>query len=379
MPPKADLLTQVRRLYECVATATNLLPRVAHSLAPSMGQRLVRFLLPPVRTLRELDFDAHASLAEGLVELEEIVNDLPCSVAPIIQRGIVWHFHFPGGHSLSATEWQRYLGSVLIPLWKQHSTFALLCSLSRDGYVRQAALRSATAPLSSPLLVHILLYRLLDWVPAVREEARACLQRITKITDHAIMAEGFLGALATLPRRSAWRETGPSLIEHFNGAGIFGVAVDQLAARQQGPSGVLLRRLIISPEIDAHLPALARTAKQPAVRAVALRCLLSGVAYYTVGLRRQWVDKTMGRYMLVPDMVERPLTIIPAPRRELIQQAIFDRAACVRRIALDAAIREPVLIIPVDQLRSLAMMDKAASVRSRASWLLRQPLYSSIG
>lgn len=112
-------------------------------------------------------------------------------------------------------------------------------------------------------------------------------------------------------------------------------------------------------------------AMQPIVRAVALRCLLSGMATYPVGLRKQWIDKSMGRFTVVPDMAERPLTIAPSPRSVLIRQGALDKAACVRRIALDVAAREEQATLPSDLLLRLATSDPARSVRERADHLLR--------
>lgn len=378
MSLRVKVTRDIERLCACTAAITGILAEKRTLPKPNIWQRLSGLISVSVEVVTEENYRKHAFVSEALAEFEQIISDFPCESAPIVHNIVHFHLRFPCDHSLSAMERWKYIKSALSPLWRQCPSFALFCSLSGDGYIREAALRSVNAPAANPLLVHILLYRLLDWVPVVRVQAQACLRRVTAVTNPAIMAEGFLGALATLPRRQAWREAGPSLIEYFDGAGIFGLAVEQLALRQQGPSGLLLRRLMSSPQIDARLPVLATTARQPVVRAAALRCLLSGMVCYPVGLRREWVNKAMGVYKFVPDIVERLLTITPAPRCELILQAISDNAACVRRIALEAAMREPILIIPVDQLRRLALADKSASVRSRASWLLRQPLYGSV-
>lgn len=378
MPLRVKFTRDIERLYGCTAAITGMLAEKGTLPKPDIWQRLIGFRSASVEVVTEENSSKYAFISEKLAEFEKIISDFPCRSAPILQHFFPCHPHFPARSSLSAKEWRKYIQIALSPLWRQCPSFALFCSLSGDGYIREAALRSVNAPVANPLLVHILLYRLLDWVPVVQVQAQACLQRVTALTDPVIMAEGFLGALATLPRRQAWREAGPSLIEYFDGAGIVGLAVEQLASRQQGPSGLLLRRLMSSSQIDARLPVLATTARQPVVRAVALRCLLSGLVCYPVGLRRHWVNKAMGAYKFVPDIVERPLTITPVSRCELILQAISDNAACVRRIALEAAMRDPILIISVDQLRRLALEDKSASVRSRAGWLLRQPLYGSV-
>lgn len=367
------LSEEAKALIARLAAVNDLVPTVKRPPLPPSWQGLFSWRPPAPKPIEMDDPSGRMALQAALAELDRAIENLPGTDMPRLERSARDHLHFPGHHFLPVDQWQRYHDVVLEPIWARHPTFALLCTLHGDGYVREAALRSATTPLVSPLLAHILIARLLDWVPEVRKEALACLNRLAPVTDPAIMAEGLLGALADLPRRPAWREVSLDLFTCLAGRSIIPLAADRLGARRNGPNGVLLRRLMSSPEVDPRLPGLSTGAMQPIVRAVALRCLLSGMATHPVGLRKQWIDKSMGRFTVVRDMAERSLTIAPSPRSALIRQGALDKAACVRRIALEVAAREEQATLPTDLLHRMATSDPARSVRERADHLLRHP------
>lgn len=369
---QSALSAEAKHLIGRLTGVVDLLPKAAHSTALEAWQGLRPWCSPPLtRALNDNPTDT-AALHAALKELAAATDALLYTDVPRLERAVRYCLRFPGYHVLPEKAWQRYHSTVLDPLWAEYPAFAMLSALHGDGYVREAALRSLTAPLTTPLLAHILMRRLLDWVPQVREQTMACLERLEPQSDPACIADGLLGALIDLPRRPAWRDAGVELFRQLAGTGVIRLAAQRLGQRRNGPGGMLLRRLMIAPEIDELLPSLMTEAAQPAVRAVALRCLLSAHAHYPRGLRRKWIDKSMGCFTLVLDLEERPLTITPPSRPSLILQGLNDGAACVRRIALEAAAQESETVVPTDKLRRIAEADPAGSVRDRASYLIRR-------
>jgi hypothetical protein len=139
-----------------------------------------------------------------------------------------------------------------------------------------------------------------------------------------------------------------------------------------GPLATLLGHALRYPGIDLHLPGLACESIQPAVRATALQCLVTGKATWVTGFAWEWVDKSLGKRKRVVTRDERQLDT-GVLRAEFIVRGLHDRSAIVRRVAADALTADsrgiPNLDLLVDRLAS----DRFPSVRDRARFVKRVP------
>ena len=115
---------------------------------------------------------------------------------------------------------------------------------------------------------------------------------------------------------------------------------------------------------------LAHDAAQPAVRAVALRALLRGRATWSVGYRRQWVDKSHDIFRLEPVLDSRDLTR-PAPLLELLDIGARDRSAIVRKIVADAIIEHRRDVPGLRPLIEKLAFDRNPGVRERIAYVIR--------
>ena len=109
------------------------------------------------------------------------------------------------------------------------------------------------------------------------------------------------------------------------------------------------------------------------VRALATRVLGLGEMRTRTGSKRVWVDKSLGRYRLVPVLEVRALDpegdVVP-----VLLNGLEDRAGVVRAAALDGLLaRNAVDRISEDMIAALCV-DPARAVRWRADYCARKRL-----
>lgn len=279
-----------------------------------------------------------------------------------------------------AAELWRYVGGP--KLWplslfaKTHSSqlmatrgLELIFLFHRDGFLREAALKRTTGGLPGPFFVAAVVWRLNDWVAPVRQAAVDCAQRCFPQTEPQSLAVVLL-ALAT--QRESWRRW-----DHERA--IFNSLTDTPAVNAQiadllkvGTSSMAsgFRQLLRNDGLDAYLPDLARSAAQPAIRGIATQCLIDREARWPCGYRWEWIEKAYGTRRRVHQFGRRAIEL-EFDRQQLIEAAAMDRSASLRRIALSAAIQHFRNTLLAQQLAVRLRDDSAASVRSRAEFILK--------
>ncbi len=242
-----------------------------------------------------------------------------------------------------------------------------------DGHLREAALKLWTDPPGHPFAFAALTYRLNDWVPQVREAARACAEEQFPRTSARVIAEASFFLLPQYRRLGRWGTRGRDVLE----AALYRPDVTSelaflLMQRPAGPVAQVLRQALRRPGLDAALPKLALDAELPHVRAIALETLLLRRASWTVGYRFEWTDKSFGRGRHVPVFedrtVEHDLDV-----EQLVLQGARDRAVAVRKVAARGLIRLRDSLPPeMTEVGRLLAKDTAQSVRSLAEYFLKK-------
>jgi hypothetical protein len=242
-----------------------------------------------------------------------------------------------------------------------------------SGYVREAALRRIVGPVPNAFFVVALVYRLNDWVPEVRIAAAEALRRASPpVTDPAIFVQALLFLLPRVRDWSRWGdELAPfdALLDRPEVAALLAASLRDSAT---GPSARLLRQALRRPVIDAHLPDLLRKARQPAVRALALRVLAAGEVGWEMGppTIKQWIDKSLGRFRFVRRTETRAVAS-PFTRAELTGIGAADKSAAVRLAAATALSLNFAEIAEGRALAERLAADRNRVVRERAAFLLR--------
>lgn len=240
-----------------------------------------------------------------------------------------------------------------------------------DGRLREAALERIATGAPNPFFFAAITFRLNDWAAPVRAAARRCAERVFPLTEPHIIAQS---AEYLLDRNQHWQRWGDNqqvldqaLARADVGAGLAAF----LCRATTGPMAALLRHALRTPAMDRHLPALASGAFLPSVRATALQCLIEGRARWPDGQERLWIDKSMGRYRLVPSFAERPLAC-SGTLEDLIRHGGTDRAAGVRKVAATALVRHWETLPHLADLVDALAGDRCRAVREAAAFILRQ-------
>ncbi len=240
----------------------------------------------------------------------------------------------------------------------------------RDGSLRGAALDQIGPCRPSPFFLAAVLWRLEDHVASVRDAATKCLERSLPTLDPAHVAVTVLHLLA---RQVKWKRLHgghvvPGIV--FQRADIMRLIVERMSRQTTGPQAGILHRLLALPELDPHLAFLSSKAKQPALRALALRTLIDGEARWPIG-----VGTLPGHYASETDRTRtlyatRPLAITVEPL-PLIETALRNRSAMVRRAALEGMSGRLRNTPEARWLASALLDDPFPSVRLRAAFILR--------
>ena len=325
-----------------------------------------------IEALRRIGSQLEASTGspDDLETALHLLNTLPADAVVRAEREIVHCaklYHY----------WQRpNARSTVLHQLKRSPGLQYLFVFHGDGTIREAALRKMVSGLPSPFLFAAIAWRLNDWGPPVWRAAAECARRVFPLTAAPVIADA---ALALLSRENSWRrwtDERAILIETLGRSDVAPSFIDLIRRRQTGAVASVLRRALQQESFDFYLQQLAQEAAQPAVRAVALQALLEGFANWPSGFERQWVDKSMGITRRVKVFDRRPLSPMvmqtqPMLRRQLILSAVADRSAIVRKVALDGLIRCRDEIPDAKEIAAPLILDRAASVRDRARFLLR--------
>ena len=257
-------------------------------------------------------------------------------------------------------------------LMRDNPAYAWLFLFHPNGYRREAALDAIQTPPASAFFLAALAWRLNDWVPSVRQAAARCAARVLQRAPTDIAANG---AIYLLDRRvvwGRWRDEANNLDPLFARADVMAALASYLQDQQTGPAASRLVHALRFPAMDAHLLQLATAAKQPSVRALAYRTLISGQTAWTVGFDWVWVDKSFNKRRRLPRLATRAVSR-PLPLADLIRQAAQDKSAMVRKVAADGLIAIRPELENADKLIALFAADASPAVRARADYLMRHP------
>ena len=257
----------------------------------------------------------------------------------------------------------------LMPRLAQRPEVAPLLALDRNGHVRMAAVEAWEDAPPFPMAL-VLLVRSNDWVPEIRDRARAhLLPALERLEPDEI--DRLIPVL--LDRMPEWRRGDPDatpvrrLLAH---PALHAAALRRVRDDTSGPLARRLRFLLREAGYDHHLPHLAAGARSGAVRAVALEVLLTGVTHWTDGWTWTWTDKSMGLSLRERRRHSRSLGPPAADPGSLLAAAASDRSPIVRRVVADALIRlGPVL--PEPTLEALRQ-DRSTPVAGRLAFFDRK-------
>lgn len=314
-------------------------------------------------------------------EYRNALRGLPASAVPRASdeirniAGMYRGYHSPAQTMSLGDRIMSILGrNVTLPhMLKSYPDMGWLVLFHGNGYLRQAALENLNSAPQSEFEFTAIIYRMNDWVENVRILAERYFKEFDRQTEPSIVGDAAFFLLAQASKLSRWNERGRNLFE----AGVYRSEVlnymkGQFLSQRTGSVGRTLQQVLKRPDFDPELAELARNAKLPSVRAIAMDTLLNDRARWFVGYGKEWINKPLGVSRRVAVFETRPIHV-ETDFDELLKLASSDRTAQVRKIAADALIaKRHDATAEMDSIAQVLQSDKSSSVQSRIDFYLRE-------
>ncbi|QUJ66185.1 hypothetical protein KDD30_08215 [Photobacterium sp. GJ3] len=274
-------------------------------------------------------------------------------------------------------EYASAIRECAIPQWKfwskPQNILTWLDVISWDGHKREKALRALSGPVPNAFFFSLVLRRLNDWVPQVREAAKEKLPEIAKASDPKFVVDTLC---AVLPNWSSWGRIEPSgqavLLEIMCEKETAESLRAKLISSPAGPMPSLFSQLGRTPILDGRIGEIATCAVQPSLRAKAYRSLFDCRIVWMAGRKWVWTDKRYHQGSLKPILAERKIDA-EMPFLTLLKLSSADPSSIVRRVSAEMLIRE------LDSLGSVAKdfadvfaSDKSIAVSERGEFALKK-------
>lgn len=219
-----------------------------------------------------------------------------------------------------------------------------LCS--GDGFKRENALKTLSTGAPNGFFFSLLLRRINDWVPQVRLAACRHLGSVASKTNPEFVVDALWN---TLPHFSTWgrvdEEELQAILALLHLPEIAQRLKLQLQYAATGPASTVLAQVGRTSVLDHCLPELARVSIQPAVRAKAYRTMLERRAVWSTGREWRWISLKWSKGRWEPVFDERQVEV-ELPVTEILQTAIADKSARVRRVAGDFLVQSASNLTP---------------------------------
>lgn len=258
-------------------------------------------------------------------------------------------------------------------LMQTHPHLCWLFAYHDSGYVRQMAMQLIDMPPASPFDVGTLVYRMNDWVAAVRKVALDSAKRLLPLTDTAVIADSALFLLDYSKHLIRWDPEARALVDTaMQRSECLAAIIELICESRDGTGAKGLKALLPNEDLDPHIPTLAAEASQPHLRALAMRILLSGEVSWIDGYKPGLIEDYRGRFMQERNVVCRPLGL-KVDLDFWIEAAASDKSASVRKLAADALIARRETASPaLDALALQLCTDRNEAVAERARFYLEK-------
>ncbi|MGB6120162.1 MAG: hypothetical protein WBF87_18260, partial [Mesorhizobium sp.] len=172
---------------------------------------------------------------------------------------------------------------------------------SHDGFVRETSLQRIHGGAPTPFFLAGIVLRLNDWVPEVRRAAQYCAARVFPATKAATIVAAAPFIMGRRWQWSRWTSERSLVDAMFDRADLAAELSVWFLVARQGPIGRLLRDALRRPTLDAYLEKMAVDAWSPAVRSIALDCLIERRARWRSGRKWEGTSKVYNQGRWVAD------------------------------------------------------------------------------
>lgn len=273
---------------------------------------------------------SHRKVVTSMDALVDATNKLPLSNLDYWER-------------LIRTEFDRALNDRVKANWmfwpKPSQFLTWLDLISWDGYKREKTLRTLSGAAPNSFFLTLIIRRLNDWVPQVREAAREVIPSIMKDSDPRHVVDAFC---ITLPNWNSWGRTEELdksvFFEIVSKESVAHTLKNRIISSTSGPMAYLLTQVGRTSILDPYLLEIAEKAIQPSVRAKAYRSQFECRIAWFEGKKWEWKDIRYCQKHQITIIGER--TIKPLISfKELLEKSASDPSSIVRRVAAEFLIK----------------------------------------
>lgn len=325
--------------------------------------------------IQKLEMKMSAALKE-FVETKRPSSNVVSNLSPVIEATSELPL-------VNLEFWERFIrdeyGNALASgssskwkFWESNTPRITLLDLcSWDGYRREKALRAVSDKVPNRFFLALVLRRLNDWVPQVRQAAKDIISKVLLNSEPSYVADVIC---FTLSHWSSWKRIDNSyregLLDTLSNKEIANQLKLKLISSASGPLGLILSEVGRVDALDNNLEEIATGAVQPSLRAKAYRSIFEGKISWLEGREWEWTDIRYNEGRMKPIVAERILTT-KVPLLPTLLCASNDRSSLVRRVAAEILIKEiNSLGNESSNLAEKFSMDRSAAVAERGKFAL---------
>ncbi len=278
---------------------------------------------------------------------------------------------------LIRSEFSIALRETTSPMWKiwskPNELLTWLDLISWDGYRREKTLRTLSGAAPNTFFFSLIVRRLNDWVPEVREAAREKLLDIAKASNPDHVVEALCIALFNWNSWGRIEEADKKVLLQVICEDEIAISLrHKLISSISGPMPSLYSQLGRTPILDGNIEEIASLAIQPSVRAKAYRSLYEGRIRWIEGRKWEWTDIRYCKGRLKPIVSERKIDVHIA-LIDLVKRSAEDRSSIVRRISAEILIQEiETLDVIAREYAEKFASDKSDAVSERGLFALKK-------
>lgn len=291
--------------------------------------------------MKDKVISAVREFANSIHSRSKVVADMSALIDVTSQLSLT---SFDYWERLIRSEFSLALRESTPPWWKVWSKPSELLTwldlISWDGYKREKTLSALSGAAPNTFFFSLIVRRLNDWVPQVREAARQKLPEIAKATNPEFVVEALCIALSNWNSWGRIEEADKKVFLQIIGEEqIADLLRSKLIYSSSGPMPSLFSQLGRTPILDGKIEEIAGLAIQPSVRAKAFRSLFEGRIAWIEGRKWEWTDIRYCEGRLKPIISERKVNV-QTPLLDLLKISSEDRSSIVRRVSAEFLIRE---------------------------------------
>jgi hypothetical protein len=316
---------------------------------------------------------ARASVAGAFQGVLPELFNLPAASVSVLEARIAYAAQLYHHQPMKRPLLNRLFTSDQTDIEQLKRVFGLeyLFLFHRHGFVRQAALEKIRGPIQSPFVLAMIIARMNDWVPQIRQAAVECAQRCFPASSANVLARLARDLFPSMKGWQRWQEEATIVCALVLRDDVRSLLVEQMLESSAASDSRLFPHLLFDAKMDDYLLDLSLNAKTPMIRVTCVRAILKSQVSRQVGWKHG-LDHRFGQHRRREIVLEhRPLEVRHNVV-ELIPRYVKDTAPLVKCLALEAIMAAKATFAFSHDIANQLSEDKSRPVKERAAFILKK-------